>query len=333
MSVSGHAGSHASGHGSGPIDAEWEPADHRRGRDGGEGGVKLGTAITLSAVAAFAGAGMGAVAARSDAFGPEIDANVSQANADAIAEAKVEPLMERIDRVEAKFAAVERATGGGDAAAITAHLLSLQQNVDGLRSRIGDADYAALAAQVARLQSETDNIRAQSESAAVAARAAFAVAAASEAARASGPFDQAFATLESILPGNPNITALAPFARSGAPSRQDLKEQFAALEDDMARAARITASGAGFWGRVQAFLAQFVTIQRTSAGEMPVNLVERASARLEGDDLAGAVAELSRLTGPAAQVATPWLQRARARLEIDARLAAIRQDLSRGRTT
>jgi hypothetical protein len=328
MSVSGNAERGQ------PIDAEWEPADQRRQRDGGgEGGVKLGTAITLSAVAAFAGAGMGAAISQSPMFAEAADTRPADENADAIARARVAPLEDRLRQIETKFSAVETATGGTDAAAITAHMIALQQNVDGLRNRIGDADLAALATQVARLQADTDTIRAQSESAAVAARAAFAVAAASEAARASGPFEQAYATLESILPGNPNIVALAPYARAGAPSRQDLKDQFASLEDDIVRAARISASGAGFWGRVQAFLAQFVTIQRTGQGETPVGMVERASARLAGDDIAGAVAELSRLTGPGAQVAGPWIQRARARLEIDARLAAIRQELSRGRTT
>lgn len=323
MSVSGHQ----------PIDAEWEPADTRRARESSEGGVKLGTAITLSAVAAFAGAGMGAAISKSPMFSEAADTRPADENADAIARARVAPLEERLRTIETKFGAVETATGGSDAAAITAHILALQSNVDGLKNRIGDADLAALAAQVARLQADTDGIRAQSESAAVAARAAFAVAAASEAARASGSFEQAYATLETILPGNANIVALAPYARVGAPSRQDLKEQFASLEDDIVRAARISASGAGFWGRVQAFLSQFVTIQRTGEGETPVGMVERASGRLSNDDVAGAVAELSRLTGPAAQVAGPWVQRARARLEIDARLAAIRQELSRGRTT
>lgn len=316
-----------------PIDAEWEPTDRMRSsrlQTVAEGGVGLGTAITLSVVAAFAGAGMGAVASRSPALN-SLDAETR--GAAPAPSVDLGPVDARLRQLESKFVSVDAAAVGVDGAEITGRVLTLQETVAALQNRIGGADLAAMAAQVARLQADTDTIRAQSDAAAVAARAAFAVAAASEAARASGPFEQAYATLETILPGNPNIVALAPLARAGAPSRQELKEQFASMEDNVVRAARISASGAGFWGRVQAFLAQFVTIQRSGQGDTPVGMVERASGRLNSDDVAGAVAELSRLTGPAAQVAGPWIQRARARLEIDARLAAIRAELSRGRTT
>ncbi|MDZ4778436.1 MAG: mitofilin family membrane protein [Alphaproteobacteria bacterium] len=318
-----------------PIDAEWEPtaAERARRRESAssEGGVNLGTAITLSVVAAFAGAGMGATASNSSMFD-----KTSDAPADAVPQIPlndVRALEARLKEIEARFTAVETAAVDPDDPSLTGRMMALQDSIASLQTRIGGADLAAMSAQVQRLQADTDTIRAQSESAAIAARAAFAVAAASEAARASGPFEQAYATLETILPGNPNIVALAPLARAGAPSRQELKEQFSSMEDDIVRAARVSASGAGFWGQVQAFLAQFVTVQRTGEGDTPVGMVERASGRLSSDDVAGAVAELSRLTGSAAQVAGPWVQRARARLEIDARLAAIRQDLSRGRTT
>lgn len=307
-----------------PIDAEFEPARHGRRPDNSVG---LGTVLVCSALAAVGGAGMGAAASHA----PPFDRFAGESRAPA--PAALDPaLAQRLAAMEARWRAIETATGGGDAAAITARMLELQALVDGLEDRIGDADLVAIARQVAALQSDTDSIRAQSESAAIAARAAFAVAAAAEAARASGPFEQAYATLETILPGDPNVLALAPLAKTGAPSRQELKEQFASMEDKIVRAARISASGAGFWGRVQSFLAQFVTVRRTGEGDTPTGMVERASARLDNDDVAGAVAELSRLTGPAAQVSGPWLQRARARLEIDARLAAIRAELSRGRS-
>lgn len=316
-----------------PIDAEWEPADRRRARRVDAGGVSMGTVMACSVLAAVGGAGMGAVASRSPAFAPMLNQFGPASAQGLVANAPGSGVDQRLHALEARWTQVETATGGTDAAAIAGRMISLQDTVNSLQSRIGTADLAAMAAQVARLQADTDTIRAQSESAAIAARAAFAVAAAAEAARASGPFEQAFATLETILPGDPNIVALAPLAHSGAPSRQELKDQFHSMQDSVIRAARISAAGAGFWGRVQAFFAQFVTVERTGEGDTPVGMVERANARLASDDVAGAVAELSRLTGPAAQVAGPWVQRARARLEIDARLAAIRAELSRGRST
>jgi hypothetical protein len=309
-----------------PIDVDFEPARRRP-----ENGVGLGTVIAASMLAAIGGAGMGAVAGRSPAFddlGPQRDVQpvATPATLDAATHA-------RLLQLENRWREVDAAAGGLDGPAIANRMVELQNELNSLEARIGDANLAAMSDQVARLQADTDTIRAQSESAALAARAAFAVAAAAEAARASGPFEQAYATLETILPGDPNIVALAPLARAGAPSRQELRDQFTGLESRIVRAARITAAGSGFWGQLQAFLAQFVTVRRTGESDTPTGMVERASARLENDDIAGAVAELSRLTGPAAQVAGPWIQRARARLEIDARLAAIRAELSRGRTT
>ena len=316
-----------------PIDAEWEPADRRRSRRYESGGVGMGTVMVCAVLAALGGAGMGAVASRSPQFAPVLDQFGPASRQGLAANTAGGAVDQRLRQLESRWTQVETATGGTDAAAIAGRMIELQGTVNGLQSRIGDANLAAMAAQVAQLQADTDTIRKQSESAALAARAAFAVAAAAEAARASGPFEQAFATLETILPGDPNIVALAPLARAGAPSRQELKDQFSSMEDSVIRAARISAAGAGFWGRMQAFLAQFVTVRRTGEGDTPTGMVERASSRLQSDDVAGAVAELSRLTGPAAQVAGPWVQRARARLEIDARLAAIRAELSRGRST
>lgn len=318
----------ASDHGE-PIDAEFEEPE--RPQRASAGGASLGTVIACSMIAAVGGAGMGAAASRAPALQPALDsfgprAEIARLGDDGAVD-------QRLAMLESRWAQVETATGGTDGAAIAARMIELQNNVNGLQSRLGDANLVALATQVADLQAQTDTIRKQSDSAAVAARAAFAVAAAAEAARASGPFEQAYATLETILPGDPNIIALAPLAQRGAPSRQELKEQFASMENKVVRAARISAAGAGFWGRLQAFLAQFVTVRRTGEGDTPTGMVERASARLQSDDVAGAVAEMSRLTGPAAQVAGPWIERARARLEIDARLAAIRAELSRGRTT
>lgn len=329
MSASDHAerGRHE------PIDAEFEPSEKRRGVRAAErvGGVGLGTVIAASALAAVGGAALGAAATRAPQIAPLLD-QVGDGGAARLAQTDAETAA-RLRALESRFAKVETASYNADPAVVAGRVAALQQTVTALEGRIGDADLAAMSQQVARLQADTDTIRRQSESAAIAARAAFAVAAAAEAARASGPFEQAFATLETVLPGDPNIVALAPLARTGAPSRQELKDQFRAVQDNIVRAARISASGSGFWGRIQAFLAQFVTVQRPGETDTPVGMVERAASRLSNDDVAGAVAELSRLTGPAAQVAGPWIQRARARLEIDARLAAIRVELSRGRSS
>jgi hypothetical protein len=278
--------------------------------------------LAFSAISAVAGATGGAIGAHAPAVRQAVGAIDGSAP-------PVDALKKRVDAAEqARF----QLMNANDASALAGRLSSVADEVNALKGRVGDGDFTALSNQVAKLQSETDIIKAQSDAAAEAARAAFAVSAAYEAARASGSFEQAYTTLETILPADPNVQALAPLARSGAPSREELKQNFDLMQDDIIKAARISAAGAGFWGRVQAFLAQFVTVRRSGEGETPVGIVERASGRLAADDVPGAVAELSRLTGPAAQVIAPWLHKARARIEIDIRLAAIRQELSRVRS-
>jgi hypothetical protein len=56
--------------------------------------------------------------------------------------------------------------------------------------------------------------------------------------------------------------------------------------------------------------------------------VARAEARLADGDLAGAVAEIEGLEGPAAEAAAGWLERARARLAAEQALASLQEQAS-----
>ena len=120
-----------------------------------------------------------------------------------------------------------------------------------------------------------------------------------------------------------------PLARTGAPTRTELRDQFEKIDQSILRAAREAQAGAGFWGRIQAALAQWIIVSRVGQGDTPDGVIERANQRLAADDLAGAIQEINRLSGPARRVAQPWLNDAQRRLEIDTRLAAIRTELSR----
>jgi len=329
--------SDAAGHGE-PIDVEFEPAERHRPYRRTPDGVGYGTAFTLAVLAAGGGAAAGALAPRV----PEIRAAMDQV----LPEPGVQPASAAITApnagaLEQRLAAIESvvnmplaeaatAGGGADTAArvfaIQAGLRDVQTQLQTIPS---STEIAGLTSEVQRMQQALPAIEASSRNAAEAARAAFAVAAAAEASRSSGPFEQSYASLQALLPNDPNVVALAPLARTGAPTRNELRDRFLDIEVDIIRAARQSQAGAGFWGRIQAALAQWVTIRRAGEGDTPAGVVERAEARMAADDLAGAIQELSRLSGPAAQVATPWLRDARKRLEIDTRLAAIRTELSR----
>lgn len=320
-----------------PIDVEFEPAERERlYRRPPAQGIGYGTALTLAVLSAGAGAAAGALAPRV----PEIRSALDQVLPEPAAEPASAPgqagslanIEQRVAAIEAivNMPLGEAASAGGD---VTQRVFAIQAGLRDVQAQLqqipSSSEISGLTAEVQRMQQALPAIEASSRSAAEAARAAFAVAAAAEASRSSGPFEQSYASLQALLPNDPNVLALAPLARTGAPTRNELRDRFADIEIDIIRAARSAQSGAGFWGRLQAALAQWIVIRRAGEGDTPAGVVERAGRRLAADDLAGSIAELSRLSGPARQVAEPWLRDARKRLEIDTRLAAIRTELSR----
>jgi hypothetical protein len=317
-----------------PIDVDFEPADHPH-----RSGVGFGTALVLALLAAGGGAAGGALAPRV----PELDALLDQAVPDhgttGAPDARLvqtdQALNERVQKIEAVMSTplAEAASTDVNGSNVAARVFALQSGLRDVESRLNQippsSQIAELVTSVQGMQQQLPAIAAESRTAAEAARAAFAVAAAAEAARSSGPFEQSFASLQALLPEDPNVIALAPLSRTGAPTRTELRDKFDKIDSSILRAAREAQAGAGFWGRIQAALAQWIIVSRVGQGDTPDGVVERANQRLAADDLAGAIQEINRLSGPAKQVAQPWLNDAQRRLEIDTRIAAIRTELSR----
>jgi hypothetical protein len=317
-----------------PIDVDYEPAY----RDAGERrGLGLGGALALALVAGGVGAAGGAVAPRLQPVNAALD-SAFPASASVAGEApapQTSDLDRRLDAIEAIMntpLSVAVSDEAGDAGAV-ARVFALQaglRDVDArLRTMPSSAEVQALVAEVRRLQEELPAVAADARAAATAARASYAVVAASEAARASGPFEQAHSSLVALLPNDPNVAALAPLARTGAPTRVELRDRFASLDNEIIRAAHQAQAGAGFWGRIQAALAQWIVVRRAGGGDTPEGIVERAEQYLAADRLDDAIEELNRLPAGPKRIAQPWITDASRRLEIDRRIAAIRQELSR----
>ncbi len=318
-----------------PIDVDYEPAY----RDAnGRRGLGLGGALALALVAGGVGAAAGAVAPRLPAVDSALDrafpASSQPATAETPAAQSTVELDRRLDALEAMINAPltqAAAAEGGDAT--MARVFALQAGLRDVETRLqqmpSSSEVGALVAEVRRLQEELPAVAAEARSAATAARASYAVVAASEAARASGPFEQAHAALAALLPDDANVAALAPLARTGAPTRLELRDRFARLDNEIIRAAHQAQAGAGFWGRIQAALAQWIVIRRAGGGDTPEGIVERAEQYLAADRLEAAIEELSKLPPGPKRVAQPWINDASRRLEIDRRIAAIRQELSR----
>lgn len=315
-----------------PIDAEYdEPYGGER-----RGGMGSGAAIALALVAAGVGAAGGAVAPRIPAVQSALDSiGPAAAREDDGAASEAAALDARLDAIEAIMNTPLAAAAAGDAgeSGTASRVIALQAGLRDLETRLqqmpSTAEVLALVTEVRRLQEELPAVAAEARQAGVAARASYAVVAAGEAARASGPFEQAHAALAALLPDDPNVAALEPLSRTGAPTRLELRDRFERMDLEIIRAARRSQAGAGFWGRIQAALAQWIVIRRADAGDTPEGTVDRAEAALAGDRLEEAVEQLNRLPAAPKSVAQDWIDDASRRIEIDRRMAAIRQELSR----
>jgi hypothetical protein len=315
-----------------PIDVDYEPAyrEERRGIGGG-------TALVLALAAAGVGAAGGAVAPRIPAIGGALDtiAPIESSQTGAEPSSDTASLDQRLRAVEEIMGTPLAVAANGEAgdAGTAARVFALQAGLRDMERQLTQlptsAEVAALIAEVRQLQEELPAVASEARSAATAARASYAIVAAGEAARSSGSFEQAHAALAQLLPNDPNVAALEPLARTGAPTRGELRDRFERLDVEIIRAARQSQAGAGFWGRIQAALAQWIVVRRADAGDTPEGIVARAQSALEGDRLAEAIEHLNRLPDAPKRAAQPWINDAQRRLEIDQRLAAIRQELSR----
>jgi hypothetical protein len=311
-----------------PIDVEFEPARQER-RQGGIGG---GAALLLAIVAAGAGAAGGAIGPRVPAVKSVLDGAFPAAalsGPETLAPDAVADLNSRLGAIETLLNTplpLAAAGQAGDAGTVQ-RVIGLQAGLRDFEARLNQLptseQVSALLADVRRLQEELP-------AAGAAARASYAIIAAGEASNNSGPFELAHAALAVLLPDNPHVTALAPLARTGAPTRPQLRDDFERLDNDIIRVATQSQAGAGFWGRVQAALAQWIVVRRRGGGDTPEGLVESAETALAQNNLERAIQQLNRLPQAPKRVAQPWIDQATRRLEIDTHIAAIRTEFSRG---
>jgi len=150
-----------------------------------------------------------------------------------------------------------------------------------------------------------------------------------DAVRRETPFAAELKALETVAAGDPVVGAalppLAALAESGAPSLAALRQGFAPVARAMVVAERGQA-GSGWLDQMSARLSTVVTVRRTGAeveGDGAEAVAARAEALLAAGDLAGAVRLLEAAPAGAAAPAAAWLASAKARLALDAALAAL----------
>jgi hypothetical protein len=147
----------------------------------------------------------------------------------------------------------------------------------------------------------------------------------------SKPFAKQLSAVRALVQGDTEINGvldqMQPFADSGVETAEDLARDFNRLAPGLVRTA-VVGDGQSWWRQAVYHIESVISIRRTGAnvqGDATDAVVARAEAKLDEDDLPGAVETLQALSGAAADLASSWIHDAEHRVTVD----AAESDLSR----
>ncbi len=227
--------------------------------------------------------------------------------------------VQQLDETKARLAAIEsKATEpAADTQALDGRIALLEKN-------------SANASSVLRLSDRMDRIETQVREIESRRKGDVAqilsIALLREAIGAGRPYDAELRTVKALAADNADFATgldrLKIRAATGIPMTPVLVERFLARESAILRADSLPEGDVNsWWSRALDRLLTVVSIHREDGevgGNRPAAIVARAHDAVMHGDLAGAVRELSGLTGPAAETAAPWVADAQARVEADA---------------
>jgi hypothetical protein len=209
-------------------------------------------------------------------------------------------------------------------------LQGVQQGLQGLQN-----DTRKVAVAQTELSDRVSRIEAQASQQVNAGRAdqalLLAVGQLRDAVSGSRPYAAELGAVQALGRDRPNVLAaaepLGARAQTGLPSLAVLRQRF----NDTARAivqAEESPPSQDLGQEVLGRLRSLVTVRRvgTAPEDRPAQgAVAQAESALSAGDLAGAVAALDKLSGPAAEAAKPWLDDARARVAAEGAVAKLDQ--------
>lgn len=242
--------------------------------------------------------------------------------------ARIAALESRLAQVQAEAKPPVPPPAPGSNPADTKEIADLEAQVASLESRLKIAqDDASRATNAARAAHET--LRR-------AVTAAVALAHLRANVDSGAPFEREYDEAMRALAFDPKadgmLQPLNQWAESGIATPADLRETLEAQGSDIVRAA-LFENAHTWWENLVARMKSLVIARPTADGDIPAAgtpegdrppaIVARAEAKLADDDVAGAVAELSALSGAAADTAGAWLAAARARVSADRTMMAL----------
>lgn len=278
-------------------------------------------------------------------------ANLSQARDVTAARTKLDTLERRLAAIETSFAAIGATpvpTDTTGASAAASSLLATARRVEAMETRLTSLEtrtrtlpddmtaarskIEALATGASGLTTRMDNVAARMERLEasdildLARRASLATAIANltRAAQGSAPFRTEYDIVQRLLPADRELAGIARHAGTGLPTTGTLISSFgnaAAAAVDAERAGKGADGVSRLWSNVSGLVTWRSTADK--AGTSTESTLARAEQRLKAGDLPAAVRELSAIKGQAARPLSAWLQKADARVKVEATLARL----------
>ena len=123
------------------------------------------------------------------------------------------------------------------------------------------------------------------------------------------------------------LEKLQPIAPIGAPTMASLQKGFSSIATDISQSARLP-SEETWYGQALHRIASAIKFRRIddSGGSDVDAVVARTEQDLSENDLNNAVAEIEKLSGVAAEVAGPWLKKAKTRLTVEQSIAGLLEE-------
>lgn len=279
-------------------------------------------AVAEDSLGGFGGPGASSLTARLEALESAVETSGSSTQLRLI-QRNLADLKGRLDDLEAADARLDAALKDRTSAlvALEAELQRTTGELAGLRKEVAATgslsnDVSEVRKTLSAIEREREPIR----SAVSGAMGLRALAAAESAALRGRPFVAPYESLMQSLPGDPDLAALGPISRTGAPTLAELSREFDAVAQRALQArARATDDG---WNWLRTSVSGVMTIHPTPDPEARATLQAARLGLAEGD-LAEAVEAVSALNGGYSPAFATWRERAQRRIRLDEGLDAV----------
>lgn len=193
----------------------------------------------------------------------------------------------------------------------------------------GGAIIAALQAEVATLKVTVANLQ-QQVAQTPSPNTTFAVMTLAEAANRNGTFLPEYEAVRSALPYLPEVAPLEQYAKTGVPTRDMLRANFAEVSKEIiANDGKSNKQEKGIWGFIKGLFAKAFKVEVKENNPNTIDqIITRANVKLNADDLQGAVAELQNVQNPP-QSLVAWIESAKRRQDLEVKISALRSAIER----